>query len=1038
MSVAFFSFSPKEKVDTTIFKETVELKLPPLAMPALKAFPTAEGFGRNTTGGRGGTLYQVTNLNDSGSGSLRAALEASGARIVVFRVSGTINLSNTIYINDDNLTIAGQTSPNGIIINGGEINITASNIIIRNIRVSNSDVDGISIRNFSNSTIVQNIIIDHCSITDSDDENIGITQGPNAEVIRNITVQHSVLSNATYGLLVGAGTENISIIKNYFPFNGDRNPKFGSAFGLDEIDKPFRAEQINNIAYGMGNLGEITYGLKTDHIGNVFKDYNSQTFADFEAQIYQFSDDGDENDNQRPFTEIFLNDNVVINSGSSTNNPSRVLEFSNISEFKESNRIGGGTYNPVTAASLPTLLLSDVGAKPTDSYDEAYINAYGTGANNPNPALPTFANGTPYTDADGDGIDDTWETLHGITDPDAINPSWTNLGGADWTNAVWTNQEVFFADLMGDWAALAGTSTPATPTCSDGIQNGTETGVDCGGSCTACPSSSNAIVDFQATYEELVQAPEVATRHKNGYTNTHYPSDLIQDRKTLLDNYMAEANHLLWGTSYVYAGATLPENPLATQTETEARRDEPYFSGAHPEYDDYNNYTNALHVAAQYAYLFTQETYSGVDVTINGVTKAANLWAVDIAQKVLLDLHETVTDDDLDIWNGTYRTNATWGTATRYVKGTHFKPINPYFVSISKASAMWDSFALISQVIDTDATFLSQQQIIYDWLDEFAEFVDAALATQFDYYVPGWEAMGNYELIHQNSAITATTSYNQTHYYSDSNGNGLSSKIHVSADAANNRNMGHLEYLFKNATYTKDATLKTRCEAYFRRVMEIISKEGLTADQQRIVAAQTNPLNYPHIIVGEIAMIAVHDAIANLNQGNTTTYAALYNRLYTEGIEDRYPSLDSTFETANPNKNIKFVLDAHSDWINNTNKYDYGGNLITTGNGTMTLHAQLGQLFGADASYTSYLDSFGNGNTYNSALWGGENRAVWYKGETILGGIYSIADMPNLFPQAAIARNNLGTETPEPSSKKMYVGGRQVQAVYRGSQRIDN
>src|SRR5690554_5500108 len=82
-----------------------------------KAFPTAEGHGRYTTGGREGTIYQVTNLNNSGPGSLRDAL-SEGNRIIIFRVGGIINISSILYFRGDNITIAGETAPGGIAVYG--------------------------------------------------------------------------------------------------------------------------------------------------------------------------------------------------------------------------------------------------------------------------------------------------------------------------------------------------------------------------------------------------------------------------------------------------------------------------------------------------------------------------------------------------------------------------------------------------------------------------------------------------------------------------------------------------------------------------------------------------------------------------------------------------------------------------------------------------------------------------------------------------------------------------------------------------------
>ena len=142
------------------------------------AFPSAEGYGKYATGGRGGSVYEVTNLNNSGPGSFGAAIGASGARTVVFKVSGTI--TGNFNIRNGDITIAGQTAPGDGICIKGNLSISADNIIIRYIRVRFDPSSGEN--DATGGRYLNNIILDHVSASWSTDEVMTLYHGDNVTI----------------------------------------------------------------------------------------------------------------------------------------------------------------------------------------------------------------------------------------------------------------------------------------------------------------------------------------------------------------------------------------------------------------------------------------------------------------------------------------------------------------------------------------------------------------------------------------------------------------------------------------------------------------------------------------------------------------------------------------------------------------------------------------------------------------------------------------------------------------------------------------
>jgi hypothetical protein len=157
----------------------VTLAAAPMMASALPVIPNGVGFGIETPAGRGGTVYRVTNLNESGPGSLRKCVAARGPRICVFEVSGTIRLTGDLHVRNPNLTIGGQTAPSpGINLRGAALNINTSDVLVQHIRIRvGDDAVGPAFSNrdalkVESVTPIRNIVVDHCSFAWALDETV--------------------------------------------------------------------------------------------------------------------------------------------------------------------------------------------------------------------------------------------------------------------------------------------------------------------------------------------------------------------------------------------------------------------------------------------------------------------------------------------------------------------------------------------------------------------------------------------------------------------------------------------------------------------------------------------------------------------------------------------------------------------------------------------------------------------------------------------------------------------------------------------------
>lgn len=357
----------------------------------LPAFPGAEGGGKYTTGARGKStrsVYHVTNLNASGTGSFKDAVSKEG-RIIVFDVGGTIELNGTLTIDKNNLTILGQTAPgDGITFSGGDILIGngKKNIIMRYLRVRPTDKnggepDGIGGRWNSN------IIIDHCSMSWSVDEMMTLYAGSSETAApgSNLTVQNCIAAESLrmsnhfkgahgYGGIIG-GT-NSSWLNNLFAHHDSRSPRLDRELQNTDFENNVIYDWgITNSAYG---AEPYSYNNKTQKksivnwVNNYYK-YGPGTASKLRSRIFDVSNP----EGVSPYSQFYFQGNFVEDNAAVTNDNLRGINNIGYADFlTEAADMGEYTYEPMTAGEAYEYVLANAGATlpKRDAEDARVIN----------------------------------------------------------------------------------------------------------------------------------------------------------------------------------------------------------------------------------------------------------------------------------------------------------------------------------------------------------------------------------------------------------------------------------------------------------------------------------------------------------------------------------------------------------------------------------------------------------------------------------------------------------------------------------------
>ncbi|MBC8002627.1 MAG: pectate lyase [Opitutaceae bacterium] len=429
----------------------------------IPAFPGAEGFGRFASGGRGGDVYHVTNLKDSGPGSLREGFRSAvGPRTIVFDVSGIIELKSRLLLEKSSITIAGQTAPgDGITLKDYTFQIrNATNVIVRYLRCRLGDQNKVEGARGGDDTLntedVDRVVFDHCSLSWAIDGTHDLRRGG------NFTLQWCILSEALNQSLHNKGEHamcasyrdlsgNISLHHNLFSTCRDRHPTLGSAQAPPRYVIDFR----NNVVYNWSAGGTANFA---DHfincVNNLFRPGPMTDPSRLPIAMKGGLPDlakGHMKGNVFEQREDLTRDNyIALDFQRWLTPPSKYLYRGTLADWRVDAEpvMGGSMPRTQSAEEAAELVLARAGASlHRDAVDRRIIddvrNRRGRLINSQEEVggWPALRSTHAPADQDRDGIPDAWERAHGLNLHDPAD------GKADRDGDGYTNLEEFLNSL---------------------------------------------------------------------------------------------------------------------------------------------------------------------------------------------------------------------------------------------------------------------------------------------------------------------------------------------------------------------------------------------------------------------------------------------------------------------------------------------------------------------------------------------------------------------------------------------------------------